>query len=837
MRDWVLAPVRRTRATLLVTCVLVVLAAVMVLRLRPSASARDLVGDGHPSVAALQTVLERFPAADELLVLGTLEGGPDGADGVARLLEFARRVEAAVAADNAGKSEDQRVFGRVSYGASPQMIAYFTEEVVPAGLLYLSPREVESLRERLTPVAMAEQFRQNEAMLAAPGPAAGALARSLIRDPLRLRDFLGARLAQARAGFRTWEGGPEFVSEDGARVLVRVTGLGPPNDLAFCRRMMAEAERVIAPLGGRGVRLEFSGAYAIAAASEKAIRGDLTSNIIWSLVLLQIVFLVGYRNVLSFAMAFAPVLVALLVGFGLFAVFTRVITPLTAAIGASLIGCGIDLSVYVISYYEEGRARGLSPRAAAEEAVRELAMPLTAACTTTVVGFAAVAFSSIRALRDFAVLGSLGLLLAMAGCVWVLPALLVATSRGGRAQAGARLGMGKVLGVVGMTPRAWTAACAVVMVVGCVAVGTRGWPGFETDLSVMHPKPNVPLETEREISAAFASGDTLLVLVEAADSEELVARAHRVDAALRGGAMDELGATGVFGLAQLVPHPRQSAARFDAERVIADFDAAVAESPFDAPAFEAYRAFLRTLLSPDVGPTLSTLRAYPEVADMVLAGGEGPPAAVTLVTMGKSSSDAAERDAAVGVLRRALAEVDGATVTGMGVVGHDVEHAVRRDLPVFFGVSLAAVVGLLLVCLRSVKYTLLSMLPLVFGGCVVVGVLSWTGERVNLANAMALPLLLGIGVDYGVFLAVLAQRSERAGEARGELLDRFTASFHAISHTAITSFVGFGTLVLTTTPAIQSLGRVVAWGVAACAAGAFLLLAPVLLLLRPERRS
>jgi predicted exporter len=831
----VLAPVRRTRATLVVTCVLVVLAAVMVLRLRPSASARDLVGDGHPSVAALQTVLERFPAADELLVLGTLEGGPNGADGVARLLEFARRVEAAVAAENAVRPDADRVFGRVSYGASPQMIAYFTEEVVPAGLLYLGGDEVAALRERLTPAAMAEQFRQNEAMLAAPGPAAGALARTLIRDPLRLREFLGARLAQARAGFKTWAGGPEFVSEDGTRVLVRVTGLGPPNDLAFCRRIMAEAERVIAPAAGTGVRVEFSGAYAIAAASERAIRADLTSNIIWSLVLLQLVFLVGYRNVLSFALAFAPVLVALLVGFGLFAVFTRVITPLTAAIGASLIGCGIDLSVYVISYYEEGRARGLSARDAAEEAVRELAMPLTAACTTTVVGFAAVAFSSIRALRDFAVLGSVGLLLALAGCVWVLPALLVATSRGGRAQAGARVGMGRALGVVGRTPRGWVVACGVVMVAGCVAVGVRGWPGFETDLSVMHPRPNVPLETERQISEAFASGDTLLVLVEGASGDALVARAHAVDSALRGGAIDALGAAGVFGLAQLVPDPRRDPPRFDVDRVIEDFDAAVEASAFDPAAFDGYRQFLRTLLSPEAAPTLGTLREYPEVADMVLAAGDGPPAAVTLVTLGKSSRDAAERDAAVGVLRGALEGVEGATVTGMGVVGHDVEHAVRKDLPVFFLVSLAAVVGLLLVCLRSVKYTLLSMLPLVFGGCVVVGAMSWTGERVNLANAMALPLLLGIGVDYGVFLAVLAQRSARAGETRGELLDRFTASFHAISHTAITSFVGFGTLVLTTTPAIQSLGKVVAWGVAACAAGAFLFLAPVLLLMQPQR--
>lgn len=824
---WVLGPVRRPRATLLVTCALVLLAVLAMTRLRVSSSARDLVGEGHPSVAALQTVLERFPAADELLVFATIEEGPGGAEGAERLLSFAKRVEEAVVQARAG---GKPVFGNVTYAVSPQVMAYFTEQAVPAGLLYLDDEEVALLRERLTPEAMAEQFRQNEAMLAAPGPAAGALARNLVRDPLRLREFLGARLSGARAGFRTWESGPAFISEDGRSLLIRVEGTAPPNDLAFCRKIMEEARRVIAPLAGGGIRVEFSGAYAIAEASERAIREDMVRNVFWSLVLLQAVFLAGYRNIFSFTLAFTPVLVALTAAFGLFALFSPVITPLTAAIGGSLVGCAIDLSVYVISYYEEGRGRGLSPREACVEAVRELALPLTAACITTVVGFLAVIFSSIHALRDFATLGAVGLLLALLACIWVLPALLSVTSRAGT-RVGPRVGMGRALNVLRRGQAAFIAACGVTMVLACSVVAFRGLPTFETNLSVMHPNPNEPLETERRISETFGSGDTLLVLLEAEGEAELVQRAHDVDAALR----NIGGIAGQFGLAQLIPDPRREPPAFDVPRVLADFDAAAEQSDFEPEAFAPYRDFLRTLLATTVAPKLESLRAYPSLAGMVLARGDGAPAAVTLVTLDHRLEDAAQRDRAVENLRAALKNVPGATVTGMSVVGHDVEHAVRRDLPVFFWVAMVAIVALLLACLRSVKYTLLTMLPLIFGACVLLGLMALRGERLNLANAMSLPLLLGIGVDYGVFLATLAQRSERAGESREELLARFEASFHAIAHTAITSVIGFGTLTLTTTPAVQSLGRVVAWGVAACAAGAFLLLAPVLLLMRPAR--
>jgi hypothetical protein len=51
---------------------------------------------------------------------------------------------------------------------------------------------------------MRGQLRRNEALLAQPGPAAAAAARALLRDPLRLHEFLKPRLAAAGASFATF---------------------------------------------------------------------------------------------------------------------------------------------------------------------------------------------------------------------------------------------------------------------------------------------------------------------------------------------------------------------------------------------------------------------------------------------------------------------------------------------------------------------------------------------------------------------------------------------------------------------------------------------------------
>ena len=203
------------------------------------------------------------------------------------------------------------------------------------------------------PTPSANSSTRTKSLISAPGPAADALAKTLLKDPLRLREFLGSRLAQqGRAGFRTWQDGPEFISQDGHSILIRIAGSRPPSDLAFCKDFTAKVTTLAESIRPPDLRVEASGAYAIAAASERAIRSDLTSSVFWSIIVMQAVFLLGYRNLLAFVMAFAPVAMGLCVAFGIHALISTSLTPLTAVIGASLVGCGIDYSVYFISYYE-----------------------------------------------------------------------------------------------------------------------------------------------------------------------------------------------------------------------------------------------------------------------------------------------------------------------------------------------------------------------------------------------------------------------------------------------------------------------------------------------------
>jgi predicted RND superfamily exporter protein len=278
---------------------------------------------------------------------------------------------------------------------------------------------------------------------------------------------------------------------------------------------------------------------------------------------------------------------------------------------------------------------------------------------------------------------------------------------------------------------------------------------------------------------------------------------------------------------------------------LADFSAVVAASRFNPKAYAPYAEFLRTALSPRDVPTVATLLPYRQLARGVLPsaafepGGAPPPPAeaITLMFLDRPAESRAERDAAIAAARAALADLPGATLTGLTVIGHDTEDAVRRDLPKLFGIAAALVVGYLLLHFRSLRDTLLSAAPTAFSLLCLLAVMRLAGQKLNMINLVALPLLIGIDVDYGIFLVSLARAARRDGGAAEPLVARIAAAANAVLLCAGTTVLGFGSLVTTSVPAIRSLGFVVGVGVLACLAGTLFLLAPALLAADRKRRG
>jgi hypothetical protein len=144
--------------------------------------------------------------------------------------------------------------------------------------------------------------------------------------------------------------------------------------------------------------------------------------------------------------------------------------------------------------------------------------------------------------------------------------------------------------------------------------------------------------------------------------------------------------------------------------------------------------------------------------------------------------------------------------------------------------ALAAITLVLLLDFRSLRHTAWALAPLALGTTATLGILGVLGIPLNPANMIAFPLIVGVGVDNGVH--VLHDYRSR-GSQPGYLLSRTIG--RGILVAALTTVLGFGTLMLSRHRGLLGLGLVLSVGVSCCTTTALVFL-PALLRLRSERK-
>ncbi len=141
------------------------------------------------------------------------------------------------------------------------------------------------------------------------------------------------------------------------------------------------------------------------------------------------------------------------------------------------------------------------------------------------------------------------------------------------------------------------------------------------------------------------------------------------------------------------------------------------------------------------------------------------------------------------------------------------------------------IIILLILDFRSIKLTLMALVPLSIGTVWMLGLMYILGMKLNINNYMALPIIIGIGIDDGVHML---HRYVIEGRNSISKVTKFTGK--AILLTSLTTMISFGSIGLATHRGLASMGTVLALGVGSCfISSAFLL--PALISLRDKMRK
>lgn len=152
-----------------------------------------------------------------------------------------------------------------------------------------------------------------------------------------------------------------------------------------------------------------------------------------------------------------------------------------------------------------------------------------------------------------------------------------------------------------------------------------------------------------------------------------------------------------------------------------------------------------------------------------------------------------------------------ATPTGPIITVYETDRIIRKGF-IYTAIFVAFIVMIFVYFdFRSVAYTLIALIPLTIGLLWLFGIMGLFTIHLNFANFFAIPILIGTGIDYGVHLIHrYREDSSNLDNSIHDLISESTTS--AVILSALTTIIGFGSLMIASHKGMMSLGLILALG-------------------------
>lgn len=757
-------------------------------RLRFDTEVLNLLPAASPAVQGLRLHQEHFAHARQLII--TVRGR-DAAE-----TESAARVLAGALGEARAWVTDVRwqAPGRGAAGEAAELLAYLWINQPPAVFQELGRRLAEPALSRVLAEA-----REELATSLSPGT----LARRAY-DPLQLAELPGG----AAPGWPGLESGPDpFSSADGSFRVLFVEAAGGVGGYRECSAWLGRVRAVVeaarqAPGFPAGVEVGYTGRPALVAEIGAGMEADFAGPSTLTLVIIAVLFYLAHRRwrpLLWLVVLLVLVLGATLAVGGLLYGRLNVVSLGFASI---LLGLAEDFGIVL---YQESRSHPhLSPRE-----VRGLVQPGIAwSAITTAAAFLLLNLSALPGLGQLGTLVAIGVLL---GAVVMLLAYLPPLAAGPRAGEGPAAA--PPAASAGAVAARWPALLSLLLLVPLAWAFLASPPVLDPSPESLRPRHSAAYATlatwQREVGRTM---DPWWVLVPGESEAAVAGRLGAVQATL-GVAVREGWLREVTLPVALWPNPEQQAAnRRELPGLLARLPAvraAAAAAGFTPEALALteglFATWTRALDS--AGPFLPTNRTSRAVLEQFVARMQGAPGdgSARCVALGLvSPTDLGLRNP--GGLASRL-EAQGALLSGWNVLGREVFARVQHELPRVLWPMVGVLLLSLWLAFRRWGDVALSVVSLLGSGLFLHGVMLAAGWSWNLMNLMALPLLLGVGVDFSIHM-ILALRRE-AGD-----VGRVRRSVgRALLLAGATTIAGFGALAFASNAGIASLGRVCALGI------------------------
>ncbi len=605
-----------------------------------------------------------------------------------------------------------------------------------------------------------------------------------------------------------------FASADGTFRIVIVKARGSLSNYQDCIAWMRNIKSAVAEMQRSGVisgdaAIGFTGGPAFTAEISSGMQHDMTSSIGITSVIIAILFWIFHRRWIP--MLWLLVLLGLILActLALGGLFFGTVNVVSLGFAGILLGLAVD---YGVVHYQEAMA---APNAIIPEIRRAIGPSIFWAAFTTISAFLVLNFGGLPGLAQLGSLVALGVALS---ALVMLFAFLPPLFRDRIKKRSEQIAAGndpvseartEMPDAIGQTKSRLVFGATALLIVVAALVLRSGAPALDHSADALRPRNSAAYTALDAIRAKLAQNhEPLWLIAQGRDEMEVARHFDAVRPFLEQAISNHI--IGSFTGPALWPRPdyqaanRETAARLVAER--ATLHSAALEQGFSTNALlmtdNMLNVWQRALATPGVfWPTnemsewiLEKVAARaPDgyyAAAFIFPNTNSPP---TLATLSGLSQDLIQH---------------GFILSGWNLLGSAILARVEQNMWKVLLPMVALVLFSLWLAFRRPTEILLSLAVLCLSGLVLLTVMRLAGWSWNLLNLMALPLMLGSGVDYSIFMQLALRRHH------GNLAGAHHSVGRALLLCGGTAVAGFGSLSWSTNAGMAGLGEVCAIGIA-----------------------
>jgi predicted RND superfamily exporter protein len=585
-----------------------------------------------------------------------------------------------------------------------------------------------------------------------------------------------------------------------------------------CQRLMREVNKfcAIAAEGWNGGRLQVlvTGRSAFAAEISLSMHYDVVATLLGSVLLVGTIFFVGFRRWLPLVGMAICLLLSCLVALTLGQLLFGRLSMISVGFCAILVGLGVDFAILTIGRYHQARSDGEPHRQAIATSIAKLGRAVFFGALTTAVGFLALVLSGSMAFSQLGVLIAIGIFVA--GLFMCSILFLFVRGRQEIPHDWLFESARKYVRWIVRKPVPMLLLSTVLLLV-LTAIGFSPNPPlhFETNTRSLQPRnirANQALETiMHEMPVRW---EPVLAIVRSANPQELHDYWQKIVAHWR--ELQAVGKIKSFSTpAALCLSPdwmetnrRQlNAINFPAARETLDqtLDSEGFSRDSFAPAFtlldDLQRLTDANVPVPNWRDQLPKSSSWWFLVDRYF--GHDPALTTGFVTTNQpisahGQSKDLERDLPVAGVPMIL--------SGWSYALADLLPWSHHQLLIISALMAIFDVSLLALLYRDFRLWMIQVITLAFGIGAMIASMKLLHINLNLLNVLSFRLVLAIGVDYGIYVVLIWQKTrEIEHDVAGVLKPVLLAGLTAVS--------GFGSLALARNPALTSLGIACAIGI------------------------